>query len=377
MAEFHDTPSSENSTCTTDLFLWLIPFALCIIGAVMIFSLTLPDSISRGGVLSSHLGMRQLQWITLGLVSMVIMYLFPLSFWKRTSGVLWIFAVMLTFVTLIHGLGFEAGGAKRWIRIAGFRVQPLEFLSLAFVIHLAKILSDEGLKRKDAFTKLLVIMGVSIIPVILQPDLGGSILLFLIGMAMFVERKGWLLPLLTGGMMLPVLLFLIFGESYRLRRYIAFMDPWKDPLDKGFQVIQGLVAFSNGGVLGAGIGKGLQKLNYLPAAHTDFIFAALGEEFGLLGTGGVTFLFSFWTYRIYGVYRKTNSGYIKVFVWGLCISILLPFFINIAGVTKLIPLTGMPLPFVSYGGSSLVTSWMSIGILLRCSRDAVMGKDLT
>ncbi len=375
MVETCNAPVIEERQYSVDPFLWLIPLILSLIGVVMIFSLTSPESISNGG-LHSSLGIKQLQWLVIGLAAMLVMYLIPFILWQRISGFLWVIAVGITAITLLHGIGLEAGGAKRWINIGGVRLQPLEFLSLVYVLHLSKILSVTDNKRIKVFLKLSVIGTISIVPVILQPDLGGTILLFLLGMAMFVEAYGWLIPLLTGFIMLPGLFILIFKESYRVRRYLAFIDPWKDPLDKGFQIIQGLIAFANGGILGVGIGKGLQKLNYLPAAHTDFIFAALGEEFGLAGTGFIVMLFATWSYRIFRVYRKSDSSYIKILLWGLCVSILLPFFINVAGVTKLLPLTGMPLPFVSYGGSSLVSSWMTIGLILRCSKDVAAGDDM-
>ncbi len=375
MEETYEAPVIEERLYRVDPLLWLIPLILSLIGVVMIFSLTSPESISNGG-LHSSLGIRQLQWLVIGLAAMLVMYLIPVVLWQRISGFLWVIAVGITSITLLHGIGLEAGGAKRWINIGGIRLQPLEILSLVYVLHLSKILSVPDNKRIKVFLKLSVIGIISIVPVILQPDLGGTILLFLLGMAMFVEAYGWLIPLLTGFVMLPGLFFLIFKESYRVRRYLAFIDPWKDPLDKGFQIIQGLIAFANGGILGVGIGKGLQKLNYLPAAHTDFIFAALGEEYGLAGTGSIVMLFAIWSYRIFRVYRKSDSSYIKILLWGLCVSILLPFFINVAGVTRLLPLTGMPLPFVSYGGSSLVSSWMAIGLILRCSKDVEAGDDM-
>ena len=375
MVETCNAPVIEEKQYRVDPFLWLIPLILSLIGVVMIFSLTSPESISNVG-LHSSLGIKQLQWLVIGLAAMLVMYLIPFILWQRISGFLWVIAVGITAITLLHGIGLEAGGAKRWINICGVRLQPLEILSLVYVLHLSKILSVTDNKRIKVFLKLSVIGTISIVPVILQPDLGGTILLFLLGMAMFVEAYGWLIPLLTGFIMLPGLFIMIFTESYRVRRYLAFIDPWKDPLDKGFQIIQGLIAFANGGILGVGIGKGLQKLNYLPAAHTDFIFAALGEEFGLAGTGFIVMLFATWSYRIFRVYRKSDSSYIKILLWGLCVSILLPFFINVAGVTKLLPLTGMPLPFVSYGGSSLVSSWMTIGLILRCSKDVAAGDDM-
>ena len=162
---------------------------------------------------------------------------------------------------------------------------------------------------------------------------------------------------------------MILMEPYRMRRFLAFMNPWDDPLDRGFQIIQGLVAFSNGGVLGVGVGKGLQRLNYLPAAHTDYIFPAIGEEFGLVGTLFIVLLYAVWACRCYMLYRRSTDPWLSVLIWGVTVSILFPMFVNLGGVMKLMPLTGIPLPFVSAGGTALVFMWVKIGVLLRIGRE--------
>jgi cell division protein FtsW len=212
-------------------------------------------------------------------------------------------------------------------------------------------------------------MIVSILPLIAQPDLGSSILILMICMGMYVERFGWKLPLVSGicGSFLIVLLILL--EPYRMRRLKAFMNPWLDPLDTGFQTIQGLIAFANGGSWGSGLGHGLQKLQYLPAAYTDFIYAAMGEELGLIGTLGILSLCVVWLVRCRILYNRVREGFETSMVWGITLTIMIPFFINIAGVTNLLPLTGMPLPFISYGGSALVMMWMRVGLLLRIHKE--------
>ena len=148
------------------------------------------------------------------------------------------------------------------------------------------------------------------------------------------------------------------------------MNPWDDPLDTGFQAIQGLIAFSNGGFWGAGLGHGFQKLNYLPAAYTDFIYAAIGEELGLVGTAGVLFLFAFWLTQTRKIYYRTHSEFKTVLTWGVTLTIVVPLVINVAGVIKFMPLTGMPLPFISYGGTSLLTMWSRIGLILRLEKES-------
>jgi cell division protein FtsW len=214
---------------------------------------------------------------------------------------------------------------------------------------------------------------VTAIPLLKQPDLGSTIFLVLVCMGMFVERFGWGIPLVMGLIGGILLLLLIYIAPYRLRRWKAFINPYADPLNSGFQTIQGLIAFTNGGAWGAGLGHGFQKLQYLPAAYTDFIYAALGEELGLLGTLGVLTLMAMWLLRCRFLYKRVPEGYQASIVWGITLTVIIPFFINIGGVTNLMPLTGMPLPFVSYGGSSLIMSWVRVGILLRMQKDISRG----
>jgi cell division protein FtsW len=354
-----------------DPLLWIIPLVLNCLGLVMIVSLTSQESME---VWESPfiIGFKQVQWSFLGLCAMFTMYLLPISVWKRMSAPLWILAFFLCFLTLIPGLGIEAGGAKRWVSVGPVQFQPIELLSFATVIHLSKCLSrsEETASRKFWFITMAMI-AFSALPLVMQPDIGGMLLLSIICMGVHVESQGWGYPLIVGTGGLALLFPVIIKESYRFRRYVAFLDPWKEPLDSGFQVIQGLVAFANGGLIGVGVGKGLQKMNYLPAAHTDYIFAAIGEEFGFIGTFLVVFLFAFWTWRCYRVYRNTSDFFMRTLLWGLVISVLLPFFINVGGVTKLMPLTGMPLPFVSYGGSSLLMMWVRAGLIVRITKEIV------
>ena len=194
--------------------------------------------------------------------------------------------------------------------------------------------------------------------------MGGTILIFTLSMAIHVQSRGWSWPFIAGAAGFPFFFMFIIREGYRLRRYIAFLDPWEQPMDSGFQVIQGLVAFSNGGLFGVGVGKGLQKLNYLPAAHTDYIFATVGEEFGFIGTFFILFFFLLWTMRACSAY-KNAEGFRATLIWALTVSVLIPLFINLGGVLKLMPLTGIPLPFISYGGSSLWAFTLLLFIFIR------------
>jgi cell division protein FtsW len=161
----------------------------------------------------------------------------------------------------------------------------------------------------------------------------------------------------------------VFLSRYRFERLMAFHDPWKDPLGSGFQTLQGFVAFANGGGFGVGIGHGLQKLQYLPAAHTDFILAVIGEELGLAGTFTLVILFGVFFLIQFLSYLTLDDDFDATLVWAMTLAIFIPFMVNAGGVLRILPLTGVPLPFVSYGGSSLVLGWCKVGILLRLLRN--------
>ncbi len=355
---------AQGSKNQSYLLLWIVPFIISCFSLLMILSVT-GTRITGTGSTNLSIVMRQAVWFFAGLFAMIIVSIVPVRIWKRYSALMWIFGFLLTCATLTGFFGSAAGGAERWIRLWHIRVQPLELLVMAIVLHLSKVLSrDEKLPVRSSFLKTCVIAVVSVIPLLLQPDMGGAILVFVITMAIFVMAKGWFYPLSFGFLAIPPFLYLIFREGYRIRRYLAFTDPWREPLDSGYQVIQGLIAFANGGLLGRGIGKGFQKMRYLPAAHTDYIFASVGEEFGLLGTSLILFLFLAWTLSIFRFYLRLTDEYDILLLWGLSISILLPLFINLAGITKLLPLTGMPIPFLSYGGSSMLFSWIKVGVII-------------
>ena len=362
-------PGDLQTAGRADPFLWVIPLVLTAFGIMMIFSLTSQTSLEEFGT-PFAIGFRQVEWFLIGIGGMIVAYMLPPGFWRRSSGFLWIFTLLLLLLTLVPGIGIMAGGARRWLGFGALRFQPLELLSLAVAVHLSKVLT---VSEKTGFRAFIFVTGtvltLSVTPLLFQPNIGGTILIFALAMAIHVHNRGWGWPLLVGGAGFAVFFFYILKAGYRLRRYLAFVDPWSQPMDSGFQVIQGLVAFSNGGLFGTGIGKGLQKLNFLPAAHTDYIFATIGEEFGFLGTIAVILLFFLWTIRVCGACRALSDPFLSSMVWGITVSILLPLFINLGGVLKLMPLTGIPLPFISYGGSSLLLMWIKIGILLRASRE--------
>ena len=353
-------------------FIWVIPLILSGIGILMITSTTSPNSFTLTGT-PFQMGIKQAEWLLIALSGMFVVFAIPLRFWYKVSTSLLILSWLMCWLPLIPGIGTHVGGASRWINIPGssFSIQPGELLCLAITLHLAKLLSRWDKDPGRAFLSTIILVVLAAVPLSLQPDLGTIILIFFVSMGMYVERIGWKWPILAGGLLggciFPLLIVL---EPYRMDRVAAFLNPWSDPLDKGFQAIQGLIAFSNGGFWGTGLGHGFQKLNYLPAAYTDFIYAAIGEELGLIGTLGVIGLFAFWVSQTKMIYYRVPEGFKTSLTWGVTLTIILPLVINVAGVTKLIPLTGMPLPFLSYGGTSLLTMWSRVGIILRLEKES-------
>jgi cell division protein FtsW len=363
---------APDETPKVDLWLWLIPLILSGLGILMVTSTTSNFIYDISGS-PFTMGIRQIRSLGFGFIIMLVTICIPVRFWYNIATFFWLSTVVLLVATIIPGIGSGGGGASRWIRLGALSIQPSEIMVLAVVLETGKLFEKHADDKRKCFAAMLILIAVTAAPLLKQPDLGSTIFLVLICMGMYVERFSWGPPLLMGLIGLFLLLLLIFIEPYRMRRWNAFHDPYADPLDAGFQTIQGLIAFANGGMWGAGLGHGFQKLQYLPAAYTDFIYAALGEELGLLGTLGILALMTMWIFRCRSLYKHVPSKYETSVVWGIMLTIILPLFINIGGVTNLMPLTGIPLPFISYGGSSLIMSWARIGILLRMQKDISRG----
>ncbi len=346
--------------------LWLIPLFLSLFSVVVIVSTTSEEAISLTGQ-PYAIGIKQLVWLLLGLVAMTASYVFPLDFCVRHSGFFWLLALGMVLLPFLPGLGKTAGGAARWIRLGPLSIQPSELLSIFMVIHVAKKLSLVEKSSIRKFGVVIVIFIISVFPVFSQPDLGMSILFFGVVMGMVIQAQGWFLPLIASCVAFVAVLPLVLFRPYRLRRVMAFLDPWEDPLDLGFQTIQGLIAFANGGISGVGIGRGMQKLNYLPATHTDYILSSVAEEYGLMGTGTIMLLYIGLLVFLQRLFCRCQTALERTLFWGMTLSLLLPVLINFGGVLNLLPFTGMPSPFLSYGGSSMITSWIKIGLLINIS----------
>jgi len=291
---------------------------------------------------------------------------------KGFARPLLIISLILLVLVLIPGLGREVSGARRWFRFKFLSFQPSEFANLAIIIYMADFISRKGNLMKTFFKGFLApmcVLGAFALLIMLQPDLGTTIALGAVVLVMlFVAgvRPVYILSLILTS--LPALYFLIFSVPYRKARILAFLNPWLDPKGSGFQIIQSQVALGSGGLFGVGLGHSKQKLFYLPAAHTDFIFSIIGEELGLIGTIGVIVLFIIFIQQGIKVIKNAPDKFGYFLSLGLVAMIAFRAVINIGVSCGVLPTKGLPLPFISYGGSSFIFDMICVGILVNIAR---------
>ena len=279
--------------------------------------------------------------------------------------------IALLVVVLIPGVGSHAGGASRWLRLPGFSVQPSELAKLGLVLYMAHSLAKKREKIKSfklGFIPYMVVLALLLLLLLLQPDLGSALTLGAVAMVMLLVA-GTRLSYLSSVVILaiPFLYFAVMNVDYRRRRILAFLHPWQDPTNTGFQIIQSWIAFGTGGLFGNGLGEGIQKLFYLPEAHTDFIFSVVGEELGFLGVLVVTAMFLVLVMRGIRTAIGAPDDFGRYLAFGVTLLLGLEAFVNIAVVMGMLPTKGLALPFLSYGGTSLLTTLVAVGILLNIS----------
>jgi len=283
-----------------------------------------------------------------------------------------IVTAVLLVVVLIPPIGQAINGTRRWIRLGPVSFQPAELAKVALVLYLAAFLARKRETLEDFRRGLLpplLVSGVLAALVLLQPDLGNCVTLVALTFALLylagspVRHLGWALA-----PALPLVALAVWVAPYRIRRVTAFIDPWSDPRGSGFQIIQSLLAFGNGGLVGQGIGASRQKLFYLPEAHTDFIFAVVGEELGFLGAVALVLLFTVLVWRGLRVGLRAPEPFGAYLALGITMLIATQTLVNLGVVTGLLPTKGLPLPFISFGGSALVMTLTSTGMLLNISQ---------
>jgi cell division protein FtsW len=296
---------------------------------------------------------------------------------RRFAVPFFLLCMVLLVAVLIPGIGSHAGGASRWIRLPGFKVQPAELAKLGLVLYMAHSLSKKGEKIKSfklGFTPYMVVLAVLLLLLLLQPDLGSAVTLALVATAMMLVAGTRVTYVASMGILaLPFLYYAVMNVDYRRKRILAFLNPWEDPTNTGFQIIQSWIAVGTGGLFGNGLGEGKQKLFYLPEAHTDFIFSVIGEELGFMGVLVVAAMFLVLVLRGVRTALGAPDDFGRYLAFGVTLLLGLQAFVNIAVVLGLLPTKGLALPFVSYGGTCLITTLAAVGILLNVSSQATGG----
>jgi len=344
---------------------------LCGVGLVMVLSASSVVSFAQSG--SSFLvAWRQALYLVVGAGALVATAKMPFAAWRRLGFPFLLGCIALLVVVLHPAAGTVAGGSARWFDLGPVNVQPSEFAKLALIMVVAGVIVRRWDKRDQPMEILkpfLPVVVVVCILVMLQPDLGTTILisgtvfamLFLAGLPL-----RWLTLAAISGVGMAMLM--IFTADYRRERFLSFLNPWEDPQGSGFQLIQGLYALGSGGLTGVGLGASRQKWSYVPNAHTDFIFAILGEELGLIGAFGVIALFATLVYAGIRIAARAPDVFGRLLAGGIVAWFGIQALVNLGAVTGVLPITGVPLPFVSFGGSSLVVTLAAVGVLVSIAR---------
>lgn len=341
-------------------------------GALMIYSSTsvVTPSLARKNITQFFYFKRHLFTMVVGGIVMLAAYLIRPSFYKKVAVPALVFSFFLLILVFLPHVGISAGGARRWIRLWPTTFQPSELVKLAMVVFLAKYLSspDYDTEKFGSFIKPLLVMVAFQLVFLKQPDFGSTMSLAFLTFAMLFI-SGMSIKYIASVLVLAIpVIYKLVMAPYRLRRITSFLDPWKNPTGSGFQLVQSFISFGSGGLTGLGLGESRQKLSFLPAAHTDFIFCLVGEELGLIGASVLIALFLFLFIRGITIAERSKDKFIYYLAYGLTLMISVQALVNFAVVTGLVPTKGLPLPFVSYGGSALLINMAAVGILLRISK---------
>jgi cell division protein FtsW len=355
-----------------DRILFFVTLVLVGFGVAMVFSSSAIVAKEKFGD-PNYFSFKQLIFAALGLAVMFVVMKVDYHTYRHPAIVFSALSIVVALLVFVFFLA-AAANTHRWIQLAGFSLQPSELSKLALVLFLAYFLEKRKGQVNDlTFTLVPVAIIVAVLAglILLQPDLGTATSLLIIS-AVLLFVAGLDLRWIAAAIIVaaPTFYLLIFRVRYRRERMLAFMNPWEEPLGRGFQIIQSLLSVASGGIAGLGFMEGKQKLFYLPEAHTDFIFAVVGEEMGMIGTGIILILFSVFLWR--GLRASMRAPDLYGFYLGLGITMMVcvQAFINMSVVLGLLPTKGIPLPFLSYGGSSFVVMLAAVGVLLNVSQQA-------
>jgi cell division protein FtsW len=359
--------SAGTPTQTYDGRLLFAVLFLVGIGIVMVYSASSALALKKYGS-DFHFLKKQALFSLVGMVVLVVFSHVPYRIYRPMTYPILFLSLGLLIAVLVSGMGLSAGGSQRWMRLGPMTFQPVETARLALVIYMAYSLSkkQDGLRQFGiGFVPHVLVLALFAVLLMLQPDFG-SVVIFatLVWVMMFVAGVPirYLLSALL--LMLPMAYFLMVNATYRIKRLVSFLDPWQYPAGEGYQIIHSLMAFGTGGLWGAGIGKGYQKLFYLPEPHTDFIFAVIGEELGFLGVLFILALYGLVLWRGISIAFRCRDEFGMYLALGITTAIGLQVSINLGVALGLLPTKGLTLPFLSYGGTSLLLNMANIGILM-------------
>lgn len=350
-----------------DYFLMSVVMALVGMGILVIFSTSYIAALKQLGD-SAYFLKRQLCFTLLGFGFLLGAAFVDYRWWGRCSGFLFFGVLVLLVLVLIPGLGVRVGGSSRWIRFGWLHFQPTELAKLAVVVTIAWVISrkTDGETGDPPILVPLAVGGLVAFLIFWQPDFGSAVLVGMLAVVLLAAAGvRWSSLFSLTVLSLPVLgIMVISGSGYRWRRITAFLNPWSDPEGNGFHIIQSFVAFAQGGIAGQGLGEGRQKLFFLPEAHTDFIFAVIGEELGFLGITGILLLYLAFIHRGVRIALRSPDAFGQLLTFGLVMMVGIQALLNMGVVLGMLPTKGMTLPFISYGGTSLVVNLVAVGLIL-------------
>ncbi len=360
---------SKVQTRTIDKTLLMLAVGLTAFGILMVYNASSSEAIRDFGDKYYYLK-NQATWAAFGLVLMVLASVINYKFWAKVSPLLFIISLVLLILVLIPGIGLQIQGARRWLNLKLFVLQPTELAKLTFIIYLASWLT-----KPRRLWQFLLLIGLLLGLVMLEPDMGTAVTIVVSGFLTYYMSG---VPLLQ---LIPVVvvgfisgLVIILSSSYRRSRLLTFLNPATDPLGSSYHIRQALIALGSGGLFGLGLGRSRQKYQYLPEAATDSIFAIIAEELGFIGAGLVVVVLFFLVYRCFKIAKQAPDLFSKLLAGGIAAWLGVQVVVNLSAMVALIPLTGLPLPFISYGGSSLVVILMAMGILLNISKYRILKK---
>ena len=348
------------------------------IGLVMVYSSSIDTAAASKSLnyQNYYYLLRQSIYITLGFLIGYITFQIPIYFWQKMAPYIFIFGLLLLILVLIPGIGKEVNGSQRWISLGIANFQPSEFVKLATIMYASDYVLRKSKQMRTIIKGFLPMLGVIVFTgflLLLEPDFGALAVITMV--AMGILFLGGLSYKIFFGLMIftPIsIYFLIINSPYRMQRITAFLDPWADPYGKGYQLIHSLIAFGRGEYFGVGLGGGVEKQLYLPEAHTDFILAVIGEEFGLLGVTVVIGLFVYLVLRMFGIAKESiqnKKHFPALMAQGVALWFALQGIINMGVNVGLFPTKGLTLPLLSFGGSGILLNMIAIAIVIRIDHE--------